>query len=152
VRNLLAAGGPVVLVRPWNFGPELTESVRSDQTPPTEIDVDVGLYDPGVTEVFLGCQCPASKWFIAAQRARLAQVAAAGDVIEKNTTRGESEYEMSLDILEEEGDSSSVEMGGMSDGRTGTDRGKKPIKKRKMKGDDKDDGFVDDEELLWEER
>jgi hypothetical protein len=48
---------------------------------------------------------------------------------------------MSLDILE---------MGGMSNGRTGTDGGKKPIKNRKMKEDvyDKDDGFVD-EELLW---
>jgi hypothetical protein len=87
---------------------------------------------------------------LAAQRARLAQVAAAGDVIEKNTTRGESEYEKSLDILEE-GDGSSVEMGGMSDGRTGTDGGRKPIKKRKMKEDEYDE-FVDDEELLWEEQ
>jgi hypothetical protein len=83
-----------------------------------------------------------------------ARTLSAGDALEKNTTRGESEYDMSLDILEDEGDGSCVEMGGMSNGRTSTDRGKKPIKKRKMREDeyDKDDGFVDDEELLWEEQ
>ena len=43
----------------------------------------------------------------------------------------------------------------MSDGRTGTDGGaKKVVRKRRMKEDeyDKDDGFVDDSELLWEEQ
>jgi HPC2 and ubinuclein domain len=91
---------------------------------------------------------------LAAQRERLARVAAAGAALEKNSTHKESGDEMSLDISEGEGDGSNVEMGGMSDGRTGTDGGKKPTKKRKMKEDeyDKDDGFVDDSELLWEEQ
>jgi hypothetical protein len=91
---------------------------------------------------------------LAAQRERLARVAAAGAALEKNSTHKESGDEMSLDISEGEGDGSNVEMGGMSDGRTGTDGGKKQTKKRKMKEDeyDKDDGFVDDSELLWEEQ
>lgn len=91
---------------------------------------------------------------LAAQRERLARVAAAGAALEKNSAHRESGDEMSLDISEGEGDGSNVEMGGMSDGRTGTDGGKKPTKKRKMKEDeyDKDDGFVDDSELLWEEQ
>jgi hypothetical protein len=57
--------------------------------------------------------------------------------------------------LDSEAEGSNIEMGGMSDGRTGTDGGAKRVpKKRKMKEDeyDKDDGFVDDSELLWEEQ
>lgn len=90
---------------------------------------------------------------LAAQRDRLARVAAAGAALERNGSGRESGDEMSLDLSEGEG--SNVEMGGMSDGRTGTDGGaKKPVRKRKMKEDeyDKDDGFVDDTELLWEEQ
>ncbi|EKD15078.1 histone promoter control 2 [Drepanopeziza brunnea f. sp. 'multigermtubi' MB_m1] len=89
---------------------------------------------------------------LAAQRDRLARVAAAGAALERQGSNKDSGDEMSLDS-EGEGDVSNVEMGGMSDGRTGTDGGKKVPKKRKMKEDeyDKDDGFVDDTELLWEE-
>jgi hypothetical protein len=93
---------------------------------------------------------------LAAQRDRLARVAAAGAALERNSANRESGDEMSLDS-EGEGEGSNVEMGGMSDGRagTGTDGGAKKIpRKRKMKEDeyDKDDGFVDDTELLWEEQ
>lgn len=90
---------------------------------------------------------------LAAQRDRLARVAAAGAALERNGSSKDSGDEMSLDSDAEEG--SNVEMGGMSDGRTGTDGGaKKVVRKRKMKEDDydKDDGFVDDSELLWEEQ
>jgi hypothetical protein len=91
---------------------------------------------------------------LAAQRERLARVAAAGAALEKASLHKESGDDMSLDLSEGEGEGSNVEMGGMSDGRTGTDGGKKPVRKRKMKEDeyDKDDGFVDDTELLWEEQ
>lgn len=91
---------------------------------------------------------------LAAQRERLARVAAAGAALEKSGHK-ESGDEMSLDMSDAEGENSNVEMGGMSDGRTGTDGGaKKVVKKRKMKEDDydKDDGFVDDSDLLWEEQ
>lgn len=90
---------------------------------------------------------------LAAQRDRLARVAAAGAALEKNGVGKESGDEMSLDGSEGEG--SNAEMGGMSDGRTGTDGGgKKPVRKRKNKEDeyDKDDGFVDDSDLLWEQQ
>lgn len=89
---------------------------------------------------------------LAAQRDRLARVAAAGAALERNGSNRESGDEMSLDSGDE---GSNVEMGGMSDGRTGTDGGaKKVVRKRKMKEDeyDKDDGFVDDSEMLWEEQ
>lgn len=90
---------------------------------------------------------------LAAQRDRLARVAAAGAALERQGSNKDSGDEMSLDS-EGEGDASNVEMGGMSEGRTGTDGGKKVPRKRKMKEDeyDKDDGFVDDTELLWEEQ
>jgi hypothetical protein len=91
---------------------------------------------------------------LAAQRDRLARVAAAGAALERNGSNKDSGDEMSLDS-EGEGDNSNIEMGGMSDGRTGTESGAKKIpRKRKMKEDeyDKDDGFVDDSELLWEEQ
>lgn len=89
---------------------------------------------------------------LAAQRDRLARVAAAGAALERNGSGRDSGDEMSLDSGDE---GSNVEMGGMSDGRTGDDGGVKKIpRKRKMKEDDydKDDGFVDDSELLWEEQ
>jgi hypothetical protein len=89
---------------------------------------------------------------LAAQRDRLARVAAAGAAIERNGSSRDSGDDASLDS---EGEQSNVEMGGMSDGRTGTDGGAKKVpRKRKMKEDeyDKDDGFVDDTELLWEEQ
>lgn len=92
---------------------------------------------------------------LAAQRDRLARVAAAGAALERNGSGKESGDDMSLDS-EGEGEGSNVEMGGMSDGRngTGTDGGKKKPAKRKMKEDeyDKLDGFVDDTELLWDEQ
>ncbi|TVY31703.1 Histone promoter control protein [Lachnellula subtilissima] len=89
---------------------------------------------------------------LAAQRDRLARVAAAGAALERNGSGRDSGDDMSLDS---DAEGSNVEMGGMSDGRTGTDGGAKKIpRKRKMKEDDydKDDGFVDDTELLWEEQ
>jgi hypothetical protein len=72
--------------------------------------------------------------------------------LERNGSNKDSGDEMSLDS---EAEGSNIEMGGMSDGRTGTDGGAKKVpRKRKMKEDeyDKDDGFVDDSELLWEEQ
>ncbi|KAH9204818.1 hypothetical protein DL95DRAFT_494487 [Leptodontidium sp. 2 PMI_412] len=91
---------------------------------------------------------------LAAQRDRLARVAAAGAALERNGSSKDSGDDMSLDS-EAEGECSNIEMGRMSDGRTGTDRGAKKVpRKRKMKEDeyDNDDGFVDDSELLWEEQ
>ncbi|TQS38384.1 hypothetical protein Golomagni_01109 [Golovinomyces magnicellulatus] len=88
---------------------------------------------------------------LAAQRDRLARVAAAGAALERSGSNKDSGDEMSLDS---EAEGSNAEMGGMSDGRPGADCVKKVPKKRKMREDeyDKDDGFVDDTELIWEEQ
>ena len=102
---------------------------------------------------------------LAAQQERLARVAAAGAALENAHKNGSgmSADEMSLDLSEGEGDgeASNVEMGGMGlDGapRSGGEGSEGPVKKvpkkRMMKEDmyDKDDPFVDDTELAWEEQ
>ncbi|KAI4213471.1 MAG: hypothetical protein LQ351_003972 [Letrouitia transgressa] len=103
---------------------------------------------------------------LAAQRERLARVAAAGAAIENSSKggSGRSADEMSVDLSEgeQDGDNSNVEMGGVSSNMIGKHSGgegseatlaKKP-RKRTMKEDmyDKDDPFVDDTELAWEEQ
>lgn len=112
---------------------------------------------------------------LAAQRERLARVAAAGAAIEnahkiaRNSGSGISADEMSVDLSENDGggDDSNIETGGISYhdiemggvGRSGGEGSeatlvKKVPKKRLMKEDyyDKDDPFVDDAELAWEEQ
>ena len=122
---------------------------------------------------------------LAAQRERLARVAAAGAALEnagkeKGSSAGLSGDEMSVELSDGDdrdggGNLSNVEMGGMGGGIRdengvggvgGVDIGvtsssgwkveAKPAgpKKRKMKEDqyDKDDPFVDDTEMAWEEQ
>lgn len=102
---------------------------------------------------------------LAAQRERLARVAAAGAALESaNKIGGNSGSgdEMSVDLSDAEADNSNVEMGGVNDGeripKSGEETGeanvvKKP-KKRTMKEDmyDKEDDFIDDTEMIWEEQ
>jgi hypothetical protein len=107
---------------------------------------------------------------LAAQRERLARVAAAGAALENAEKRangsGMSADDMSVDLSEGEAaaDDSNVEMGGISlierdvlgSGRSPGDGSEGPAKRKKrvMKEDqyDKDDPFVDDTELAWEEQ
>ena len=88
-------------------------------------------------------------------------MAAAGAALENAHKNGQSGSGMSADDKSEdlsEGEDSNVEMGGMNGAKSGEDTGEaqaaKPKKKRLMKEDmyDKDDGFVDDTELAWEEQ
>ena len=102
---------------------------------------------------------------LAAQRERLARVAAAGAALEnahKNGGNSGSGDEMSVDLSDGEADNSNVEMGGINDGeripKSGEETGeagvaKKP-RKRLMKEDmyDKEDDFIDDTEMIWEEQ
>ena len=102
---------------------------------------------------------------LAAQRERLARVAAAGAALEnahKNGGNSGSGDEMSVDLSDGEADNSNVEMGGINEGekvpKSGEETGeagvmKKP-RKRMMKEDmyDKEDDFIDDTELIWEEQ
>ena len=101
---------------------------------------------------------------LAMQRERLARVAAAGAALEnahKGGGSGRSADEMSVDLSNDEGDNSNVEMGGVDERglvlstRSGEDTGEAPKpKKRTMKEDmyDKDDDFIDDTEQAWEEQ
>ena len=106
---------------------------------------------------------------LAAQRARLARVAAAGAALEnaqKRLTAGASADDASDDLADGDGksDDSNVEMDGVNglDGtRSGVDeaseapstKGVKKRAKRVMKEDqyNVDDDFIDDSELAWEE-
>ena len=102
---------------------------------------------------------------LAAQRERLARVAAAGAALESaNKSGGNSGSgdEMSVDLSDGEAENSNVEMGGVNDGerilKSGEETGeagvvKKP-RKRTMKEDmyDKEDDFIDDTEMIWEEQ
>ncbi len=83
---------------------------------------------------------------LAAQRERLARVAAAGAAIEKAAGSGSAD-DMSLDLSEPE---SNVDMGGMDGGSEPGE--KKPKRRTKADQYDKEDPFVDDSEMLWEEQ
>ncbi|KAK3898679.1 hypothetical protein C8A05DRAFT_47065 [Staphylotrichum tortipilum] len=87
---------------------------------------------------------------LAASRERKARIAAATAALEKTGVGSgrDSGEEMDEDIASDAGESN-VEMGG-----TGAAPAVKPRKKRNFKEDeyDKDDGFVDDSEMLWEEQ
>ncbi|KAI1103713.1 HPC2-domain-containing protein [Jackrogersella minutella] len=86
----------------------------------------------------------------AEHKARKARIAAASAALAQNDSSREGD-EMSVD--ESDNEDSNVEMGGMSGPDKALD-GKPAKKKRHFKEDeyDKDDDFVDDSELLWEEQ
>jgi hypothetical protein len=99
---------------------------------------------------------------LAASRERKARIAAATAALEKTGSGGsgrESGEEMDEDILQgSDAGESNVEMGGMGNG-TGNGNDAVPAakparKKRNFKEDeyDKEDDFVDDSEMLWEEQ
>ena len=86
---------------------------------------------------------------LAAQRDRLARIAAAGAALENVKTNGTSADEMSLEVTEGEGEQSNADKKG-----SGAENGEPKKRKRQMKEDhyDKEDPFVDDTELAWEEQ
>ncbi|KAI1325460.1 hypothetical protein F5Y16DRAFT_264991 [Xylariaceae sp. FL0255] len=86
----------------------------------------------------------------AEHKARKARIAAASAALAQNDSSREGD-EMSVD--ESDNDDSNVEMGGTSGPDKAAD-GKPAKKKRHFKEDeyDKEDDFVDDSELLWEEQ
>ena len=94
---------------------------------------------------------------LAAQRERLARVAAAGAALErakKEGGSGMSADEMSVDLSNDEGDNSNVEMSGVVGSKSGEDAEKPARKKRILKEDmyDVEDDFIDDTEQAWEEQ
>lgn len=85
---------------------------------------------------------------IAARRERQRQITAAGAALEK-AAGGGSNDDMSLDLSENE---SNVEMGGMDDETSARENGGKKRRKRKQEDYDKEDDFIDDTELAWEQQ
>ncbi|KAI4793301.1 HPC2-domain-containing protein, partial [Aureobasidium sp. EXF-8845] len=81
----------------------------------------------------------------AAHRERLLQVAAAANRLEPGT--GD---DISVDLNSEAENDSNVEMGGMEEEKKGEDEPKKR-RRRKVEDYDKEDDFIDDTELAWEE-
>ncbi|KAK3385057.1 hypothetical protein B0H63DRAFT_178318 [Podospora didyma] len=104
---------------------------------------------------------------LAANRERKARIAAASAALEKSGSGRESGDEMEEENIESDAEVSNVEMSGVANGTTAAAAGatsgpegaegvptKPARKKRNFKEDeyDKDDDFVDDSEMLWEEQ
>ena len=101
---------------------------------------------------------------LAAQKERLARVAAVGATLERSasgsgiggTSAGESgDEDGSVDIDRESGDDGDAHMGGMNNtdgaGNSGTDGPTaKPQRRKKIEEYDQEDPFVDDSEMVWE--
>jgi hypothetical protein len=85
---------------------------------------------------------------IAARRERQRQITAAGAALER-AQGGVSNDDMSVDLSENE---SNVEMGGMDDETSARENGGKKRRKRKQEEYDKEDDFIDDTELAWEQQ
>ncbi|KAF9873546.1 hypothetical protein CkaCkLH20_09005 [Colletotrichum karsti] len=111
---------------------------------------------PGDTNIYVNVMRMAEEKYgwdalhprLAEKRDRKARIAAASAALEKTASGQESGDEMSEDSDKE---ASNVEMGGMT---SGAEPEKPKKKKRNFKEDeyDKDDDFVDDSELLWEQQ
>jgi HPC2 and ubinuclein domain len=101
---------------------------------------------------------------LAAQKERLARVAAAGAALEKSangsrvggTSAGESgDDDLSVDIDRDSDNEGDVAMTGVNGGGTGANSGTdatgaKKRRRKKVEDYDQDDPFVDDSELAWE--
>ncbi|RMZ70237.1 Histone promoter control 2 [Pyrenophora seminiperda CCB06] len=85
---------------------------------------------------------------IAARKERQRQIHAAGAALER-AAGGVSNDDLSVDLSENE---SNVEMGGMDDDASAKENGGKKRRKRKQEDYDKEDDFIDDTELAWEQQ
>ena len=85
---------------------------------------------------------------IAARQERQRQIKNASAALER-AAGGMSADDMSVDLSENE---SNVEMGGMDDNASATENGTKKRRKRKQEDYDKEDDFIDDTELAWEQQ
>ncbi|KAF1365149.1 HPC2-domain-containing protein [Lizonia empirigonia] len=85
---------------------------------------------------------------IAARQERQRQMKAAGAALER-AAGCVSTDDMSVDLSDNE---SNVEMGGMDDNASATENGGKKRRKRKQEDYDKEDDFIDDTELAWEQQ
>ncbi|OLN94206.1 Histone promoter control protein 2, partial [Colletotrichum chlorophyti] len=130
------------------------ERGKEYKAPDIVLDIPI---KPGETNIYVNVMRMAEEKYgwdalhprLAEKRDRKARIAAASAALEKTASGQESGDEMSEDSDKE---ASNVEMGGMTSGADVIEKPKK--KKRNFKEDeyDKDDDFVDDSELLWEQQ
>ncbi|KAK1503510.1 histone promoter control 2 [Colletotrichum tamarilloi] len=130
------------------------ETGKEYKAPDIVLDIPI---KPGDTNIYINVMRMAEEKYgwdalhprLAEKRDRKARIAAASAALEKTASGQESGDEMSEDSDKE---ASNVEMGGMTSGADLPEKPKK--KKRNFKEDeyDKDDDFVDDSELLWEQQ
>ncbi|KZL75698.1 histone promoter control 2 [Colletotrichum tofieldiae] len=130
------------------------ENGKEYKAPDIVLDIPI---KPGDTNIYVNVMRMAEEKYgwdalhprLAEKRDRKARIAAASAALEKTASGQESGDEMSEDSDKE---ASNIEMGGMTSGADIPEKPKK--KKRNFKEDeyDKDDDFVDDSELLWEQQ
>ncbi|KAK1658802.1 hypothetical protein BDP55DRAFT_733767 [Colletotrichum godetiae] len=130
------------------------ETGKEYKAPDIVLDIPI---KPGDTNIYVNVMRMAEEKYgwdalhprLAEKRDRKARIAAASAALEKTASGQESGDEMSEDSDKE---ASNVEMGGMTSGADLPEKPKK--KKRNFKEDeyDKDDDFVDDSEMLWEQQ
>lgn len=93
---------------------------------------------------------------IAAQKERLARVAAASAALENNekggSARESAEEDLSVDIDRDSDPDGDISMGGVVTAPEEQTDGKKKRRKKKIEEYDRDDPFVDDSELVWQEQ
>ncbi|KAL1953464.1 hypothetical protein VTO42DRAFT_2802 [Malbranchea cinnamomea] len=106
---------------------------------------------------------------VAAQKARRAQIEAASAALEKSQKNGTgesgAEEDLSLDVERESDADGDVVMGGTTSGTDGVNgsaaastednagaKPKKRARRKKIEDYDRDDPFVDDSELIWQEQ
>ncbi|KAF2660624.1 HPC2-domain-containing protein [Lophiostoma macrostomum CBS 122681] len=135
------------------FGPVANGTAGSTDTAGTNIWLTFPL--KGQTNVTINFAQEVEKQYgfaalhpkIAARRERMKAVTAAGAALEKAAGGGSTD-DMSLDLSEPD---SNVEMGGMDDEGSTAGNGAKKRRKRKTEDYDKEDDFIDDTELAWEQ-
>lgn len=97
---------------------------------------------------------------LAAQRERLARVAAATAQLERNEkgakglTAGDTEDDLSVDVSDLDGDVAMSGMGkddGEEDLGMTADGKRKRVRRKKIEGYDREDPFIDDSEMAWQE-
>jgi hypothetical protein len=135
------------------FGPANTSSSASSESQGVNIWLTIPLKNPTNTinfaqEVEKKYGFAALHPKIAARKERLRQVTAAGAALERAAGIGSND-DMSLDLSEPE---SNVEMGGMDEDSAAAGSGVKKRRKRKQEDYDKEDDFIDDTELAWEQQ
>ncbi|KAH0845427.1 hypothetical protein FOPE_11356 [Fonsecaea pedrosoi] len=152
------------------FGGDSSSDMPKDSEKGPNIVLHIDLKDPGNRVINFARMAEEKYGFAAlyprqaAQKERLAKIAAAGAALERSasgskfggTSAGDSgDEDLSVDIERDSDNDGDVAMSGVNGGpeqpNSGTDGpGPKRRRRRKVEEYDQDDPFVDDSELLWE--